>query len=326
MKRIKLGHTDLSVSELCLGAMYFGWKEPPAQSIDRLEQYTEAGGNFIDTANMYAEHHKNDKDYYGKDFSQFVDGGSERLIGQWMKDRQNRHSVVVATKLGCRYPGTDYGTSPFQIRTECERSLKRLQTDYIDLLYLHIDDRTVPLEESLGALTDLMKEGKVRYIGASNFTAWRLAKAQEVSARYGLARFCCIQQRYSYLRSMPGNHFGGQREATAELLDYVQESGTTLIDYSPLLNGFYNNPAKGLLPPYRGPDTDTRLQTLREVAAEAGATPAQVVYYWLRHASPASLPLVASSTRAQFEEALASLELPITPQQLLRLSEAKFHA
>ena len=102
MKRRMLGKTDLSVSEICLGSMYFGWREPKEQSLERLDQFIEAGGNFIDTANIYAMHHLNDKDYFGKDRDLFIDGGSERLLGEWMKEKKNRSQLILATKLGLR--------------------------------------------------------------------------------------------------------------------------------------------------------------------------------------------------------------------------------
>lgn len=324
MKQRKLGDSDLLVSEYCLGAMYFGWKEPKEQSMERLNQFTVAGGNFIDTANMYAEYHKGDKDYFGKDFDSFVDGGSERLLGQWMKERKNRQDLIIATKLGCRCPGVEYGTSRKQIFEECEKSLRRLQTDYIDLLYLHIDDRATPLEESLSALGELIKQGKVRQIGASNFTAWRLAQAEQVADRLGVKKYCCIQQRYSYLRAMPGQSFLPQLAVSDDMLDYLKNSDTTLIAYSPLLGGYYNNRSKQLLQQYVGPDTDARLSVLDAIAKEVHATPVQIVYAWLMQSSPSALPLVASSTKEQFDEALGALEIKLTDAQLGRLNAAKY--
>ena len=130
-----MGASQLTVSELCLGCMNFGWKEPPDNSIERLKQFVEADGNFIDTANVYSRREAEGMDFYGKDFDRYIDGSSEKLIGNWVKSKGNRHSLVITTKVGFLYPGIQPGTSAAQIKTECEKSLKRLQTDYIDLFF-----------------------------------------------------------------------------------------------------------------------------------------------------------------------------------------------
>lgn len=324
MNRKILGTSNLQVSELCLGTMNFGWKEPVESSLERLEQFTEAGGNFIDTANVYSRREQPGKDFYGKDFSEYVDGTSERLIGQWVKEKGNREDLVIATKVGFAYPGIQIGTSAKQIKTECEKSLKRLQTDYIDLLYLHMDDRSIPLEESLGALADLVQEGKVRYVGASNFTAWRLAQACEVSKRNGFPQFCCIQQRHTYLRPRQGADFGRQVAANKELFDFAQNSSMALLAYSPLLKGYYNDRTKALMEQYQGPDAEARMAALEQVAKETGATGTQIVYSWMLRSDPSVMPIVAASTSAQFQEALDALDLKLSEDQMDRLNSAGF--
>jgi len=328
LKKRELGQSGIQVSELCLGAMYFGWKESEEQSIDRLNQYTEVGGNFVDTANMYAEYHKGDKDYYGKDFNSFVDGGSERLIGKWMKERNNRNNMIIATKLGCPYPGAEYGTSPKQIEEECEKSLKRLCTDYIDLLYLHVNDLRYSAEELMSTLDKLVKSGKVRAIGASNFPAWRLAQTQEVAKSCGFTKFSCIQQKCSYIRPAPGsnfkNQFGGQVVANDELFDYVNYSkDITILGYSPLMGGYYNNRQKPLPWQFMGEDTKARIKALDKISEKTGYKPAQIVYYWLMNSNPSILPLVAASNRQQFEEALLSTEIELSQEDMTFLTQAK---
>lgn len=322
MKKKILGTSGLTVSEICLGTMNFGWKEPQESSIERLEQFVDAGGNFIDTANVYSRREAEGMDFYGKDFDKYVDGTSERLIGNWVKDKGNRHDLVIATKVGFPYPGIQPGTSAQQIKTECEKSLKRLQTDYIDLMYLHMDDRNTPFEESLSALTELVKEGKVRYIGASNFTAWRLAKALEVADRYGFAKPCCVQQKHSYLRPKAGSSFGKQVAVNDEMLELVKDCGIALLAYSPLLKGYYGNPSKALPEQYEGPDSDERMSVLHTVANELNATNTQIVYSWLINSSPSVIPIVAASNKDQFCEALDSLKLKITPEQMNKLNAA----
>ncbi len=278
--------------------MNFGWKEPAESSIERLEQFVEAGGNFIDTTNVYSRREAEGMDFYGKDFDKYIVGTSERLIGNWVKNKGNRHNLVIATKAGFPYPGIRIqpGTNALQIKTECEKSLKRLQTDYIDLFYLHMDDRNTPLKESLSAMNDLLKEGKVRYIGVNNFAPCRLAKALEITDRYGFAKFCCVQQRHSYLRPKAGSNFGKQVAANDEMLELVEDSGIALLVYSPLLKGYYGNPAKALLEQYEGPDSDARMSVLHVIADELNATNTQR----LINSEPSIIPIVAATTRLKF--------------------------
>ncbi len=324
MKNIQLGHSGLEVSELCLGCMYFGWREPRSQSFERLDQYVAAGGNFLDTANIYAGHFLKTKDYYGQDIDSYEDGASERLLGEWLQRHQNRHGLILASKVGFPYPRVPYGTSAAQIKAECDKSLRRLGTDYLDLYYLHTDDLNTPMEESLGALNDLVQAGKVRQIGASNFPAWRLERALQISRRHGWAEYCCVQQRYTYLRPKSGWDFGGQKSVNDDLLDFCRDTGLTLLAYSPLLRGSYVNAAKPLMDQYVGPDSAARLQALDEIARETGATKNQLVYYYLMHADPPAIPLVASSTADQFNEALGTLDLQLAAEQMKRLSQARF--
>jgi aryl-alcohol dehydrogenase-like predicted oxidoreductase len=316
VNRRELGHSGLMASEFALGAMYYGWAWPKETAVDRLDQYAEAGGNFIDTANAYSE---------GDSRDEFEARMSERVIGEWMRDRKNRSRMIIASKMGEGSPCAAEGASARQIREECEKSLKRLQTDYIDLYYLHLDDRGTPLEESLGALGDLVGEGKVRHIGASNFNAWRLAVAIETSKRLGLPRFCAIQNEYTYLRIKHGFHpaWPTAEPMTADLLDFARSDGIAVLAYSPLLSGAYARPEKGFPPQYTGGDAQARLAALAEVAGETGATKNQVVYAWLMRRDPPAIPLVASRTAEQFVEAQGALELKLTAAQLERLDGAR---
>ena len=322
MERCILGNSDLSVSELCLGTMNFGWKEPQENSKARLDEFVRAGGNFIDTANVYSRREAPGKDFYGKDFGEYTDGTSERLIGDWVRYRGCRKDVVIATKVGFAYPGIEIGTSAVQIKVECEKSLSRLQSDYIDLLYLHMDDRKTPFEESPYAMTELVKEGKVRYIGASNFATWRLAKAEEIAKRYGFETFCCVQQKYSYLRPKHGSDFGRQVIAGDGLFDYAASSGITVLAYSPLLKGYYGDRRKSLPIQYEGPDSAARLRCLDEVAEEVGATPVQIVYSWLMHHRERIIPVVAASASGQLEQAFEATRLSLSDKQIERLNNA----
>lgn len=313
IKKIILGSSGICVSEIALGTMYFGWKDSEESSFERLNQYTEAGGNFIDTANVYTRREALGLDLYGKDFDKFEDGASERLIGAWMKEKKNRNGIILATKVGFAYPGIEIGTSRKQIKEECEKSLKRLGTDYIDLYYLHMDDKKTPFEESLSALTELVREGKVRAVGASNFTAERLTEADGVAKREGFVRFSCIQNKGTYLTPRADVDYGRQAPLCESVISAAQKLGITPIAYSPLAKGYYANREKALAECYRSSENEEKIKILDKVAGEIGVTPVQLVYAFLIQSRPSIIPIVASSTKEQFCEALDALKISLTP-------------
>ena len=320
MKKIQLGKSDLSVSRMTLGTMYFGWKTPDEEGIRQMDEFRDAGGSFIDTANVYSRRLAPDKDFYGKDFNEYREGTSEKLIGKWLKARGCRHDFVIATKVGFRYPGIELGTSPKQIREECEKSLKRLCTDYIDLYYLHMDDESTTLEASLETLTALKKEGKIRYIGLSNFKTHRIIEASEISKKNGFENFICAQQKYTYLKPREDADFGRQATADDELFDFARKTGLSVLAYSPLLSGFYSDRTKKIPEQYLRSDIDERMETLYEVAKELSLTPTQLVYAWMLNSSPSVLPIVAVSKSGQFKEALAAFEVKLSPEIMKKLN------
>lgn len=312
MKTRALGHSGVEVSALCLGTMYFGSRTDEATSYQLLDQYVEAGGTFLDTANIYACW-----------VPGYVGGESEVLLGRWMKERRNRQQIFVASKVGFEMPGVERGLRAAQIEAECEKSLKRLGIESIDLYYAHIDDRRTPLEETMAAFARLVQAGKVRFIGASNFLAWRLEQANCVSRSNGWPEYCCIQQRHSYLRPKPGASFAPQIAANDDLLDLCQSRNITLLAYSVLLSGAYTRAERPIPEGYVGPDSDARLAALRAVAEETGATPNHVILAWMMGGQPSVLPLIAASTDKQLQENLDALDLKLTAEQMLRLSNAK---
>jgi aryl-alcohol dehydrogenase-like predicted oxidoreductase len=239
-----------------------------------------------------------------------------------MQERKNRDRMFLATKVGFQYPGVERGLRAGQIETECEKSLKRLGIDTIDLYYAHVDDRNTPMEETLEAFNRLVKAGKVRLIGASNFLAWRMEEAHWVSQTHGWAEYCCIQQRYSYIRPKPGASFDPQIAANDDLLDYCRARGITMLAYSPLLTGAYTRADRSFAEQYLGPDTDARVAALNAVAGEVGATLNQVVYAWMMQSDPLVIPLVATSTAEQIRENLGALEIKLSAEQMARLSDA----
>jgi aryl-alcohol dehydrogenase-like predicted oxidoreductase len=188
--RIRLAKTDLEVSPVCLGGNVFGWSANKDESFAVLDAFVAAGGNFIDTADVYSEW-----------VDGHVGGESETIIGEWMAARGNRAQIILATKVAML--STRPGLSRANILAAVEDSLRRLQTDYIDLYYAHQDDKATPLEETLGAFDELVKAGKVRYLGASNYEGARLTEAVEISKKHGLAEYVVLQNRYNLLDRQP---------------------------------------------------------------------------------------------------------------------------
>jgi aryl-alcohol dehydrogenase-like predicted oxidoreductase len=313
MKTLPLGNTGEAVSALCLGAMYFGTRQDEATSFVLLDQYVDAGGTFIDTANIYSHWVPNGRG-----------GESEALLGRWMKARGHRDRLFIASKVGFGYGDQPRGLSPEQIETEVNLSLQRLGVDTIDLYYAHVDDRTIPLKETLGAFDALVRAGKVRHIGASNYSAWRLERAYAASKANGWAQFCCLQQRYTYLRPRPGADFGAQVAVNDDMLDYVASRADefTLLAYSVLLSGAYTRADRPIPDQYAGPDSDARLAALREVAAEHGVSANQVILAWMMQSDPPVIPLIAASTRDQMAENLGALDVVLTAEQMARLNAA----
>jgi aryl-alcohol dehydrogenase-like predicted oxidoreductase len=311
MKTISLGNTGIEVSAFCLGTMYFGSRNDKALSYQILDQYVDAGGSFLDTANIYARW-----------VPGYVGGESEALLGEWMRERNNRSRMFIATKVGFEYPGVERGLRAHQIEAECEKSLQRLGVDTIDLYYAHVDDRHTPMAETMEAFDRLVKAGKVRLVGASNFLAWRLEEAHWASHTHDWAEYCCVQQRYSYVRPKPGTSFSPQIATNDDLLDYCRVRGVTMLAYSPLLSGAYARADRSFSEQYLGPDTDARVATLRAVAEEVGATVNQIVLAWMVQSDPPVIPLVAASTTEQMQENLGALEIELSADQMTRLNKA----
>lgn len=312
MKTLPLGNTGVQVSALCLGTMQFGTVNDRATSYQLLDQYTGAGGSFLDTANGYA--HWLIPDGRG--------GESETLLGEWMRERGNRSQMFIATKVGFGYPGIERGLKAQQIEAECEKSLRRMGIDTIDLYYAHKDDTDTPLEETLTAFDRLVKAGKVRFIGASNYFAWRLEEAHCISTHNGLAEYCCLQQRYSYLRPGPRMTLGNHVLATEDIFDFARRRGITILAFAAMLGGAFTRTDRPLPPQYVGPDSDARMAMLRTIAAETGATPTQIVLAWMLHSSPAVLPLISASTPQVMQDNLDALSVSLTADQMERLNSA----
>lgn len=311
MKTVKLGNSELEVSQLCMGSDILGSKHDQAKSFAVLDAFRERGGSFLDTGNFYAAW-----------LPGFTGGESETLIGEWLKARGCRDQMVIGTKLGFDYPGSPGGLSADEIKKECDKSLKRLGTDRLDIYWAHRDDRETPQAETMEAFDSLVKAGKVRAIGASNLRVWRIARANEIARVNGWVQYSAVEQRYTYLRPHHAADFGPQFCIGDELKDYAASSGLALVAYSVLLAGAYTRPGATFPPQYAGPEADARAAELKAVASEVGATINQVVIAWVRQNTPAILPIIAGSKPEQIEESVRALNLELNTQQMQRLNSA----
>ncbi|MFI6536183.1 aldo/keto reductase [Nonomuraea sp. NPDC050547] len=302
-----------------LGTIGFGTAVTMDDTFALLDRFAEAGGTMIDTANNYPF---------------WIDGctgdESETAIGAWLAARGNRDRVVVSTKAGARPTvagdrtlDSMEGLSASAIAKAAEGSLTRLRTDYIDVYWSHIDDASVPLEESLGAFNALAAEGKIRALGASNMRAWRLERARNLSAGRGWMPYTHLQLRHTYLRPRPLTRQAESAHVlvTEETLEHVAATGISLWAYNTLMSGSYTGRADRPLPEsYDHPGTTRRLAVLREVAAELGATPNQVVLAWVL--AGGHVPIVGATRLAQLEEAIGATTLSLDPELKGRLDAA----
>jgi len=309
--RAFLGRTGIEVSDFCLGTDYYGSRTSPDMAWTLLDAFTEAGGTFIDTANIYAAF-----------IPGYVGGESESVIGSWMNARGNRDAIVVGTKVAGPYQDVPGGLRATDVASECEKSLRRLQTSTIDLYYAHIDDWATPLEEILDGFGKLLQSGKIRSVGLSNWQLWRLAEARLLAEIDGWP-LAALEYRHTYLRPTANADFAPQIAATPELFDFAQAHGLTVVAYSVLLNGAYTRPDRSVPWSYRGPDTDARLACLREVAAELGTTPNQVVLAWLQTAPGCTvIPIIGGSRLGQVQQNLEAAAVRLSEDQQDRLYAA----
>ncbi|MEU4602683.1 aldo/keto reductase [Kribbella sp. NPDC023972] len=332
MRSIGLGRTGEQVSQLALGAMLMGTSTDEATSIGMLERYLEAGGTFIDTADCYAW-------WPGPGFT---GGESEELLGRWLTQSGKRDEIFLATK-GSAWVGDpeairtgdgSYETMAAQwvgaggdtLRQAIDDSLRRLRTDHVDLYYVHVDDRSTPLEETLEALAEIVAAGKARYIGWSNVRTWRLERVRALAEQNGWPVPVAVQEQHSYLR--PKGGVNTLSIVDDEKIDYLRaHDDLTLVAYTPILKGVYDDPAKReghpIMASYAGPDADARLAVLTEIAAELDVTPNQLVISWLLHATdPELITLIGPRTPEQLEVALAAADIKLTGAQLERLDNA----
>jgi aryl-alcohol dehydrogenase-like predicted oxidoreductase len=304
----------LTVSELCLGTMYFGYRTDERTAFAILDRFSDAGGTFLDTANNYGQWHGEA-------------GESERVLGRWMRSLGTTDRMVVATKVGARTlrpgdPSPEHwqGLGADQIRRDVQTSRQQLGKDRIDLYYAHIDDRGTPLAETVDTMAELAESGTVGVLGCSNTALWRVQQARHLAG--SRPAYSCLQQQHSYLLAQAGP--GQTNLIGPETFDYAAAEGLHLLAYSPLLKGIYGRGGP-LGPEYTHAANRTRLAVLREVARELDATPNQVVLAWLLATRPGVIPIAGASSVEQLDEMLGATDLMLDESTLTRLDEAGRH-
>ena len=304
--RIPIPKTELSVYPLCLGGNVFGWSADEAQSHDVLDAYTSHGGNFIDTADVYSE---------WKDGNN--GGDSEAIIGSWLKKRGNRSEVVIATKVAKL--STRPGLSAANIKAAVDESLKRLQSDYIDIYYAHEDDQNTPLEETLSAFDEIVKSGKVRYIAASNYNSARLKEAIEISKANNFVQYIAIQNHYNLLE---------RKDYESDMAPALKELGLSGIPFFALARGFLSGKYRkgatvesvraGGVANYLNDAGYALLEKLDVLAKSHNASVSAIAIAWLRAQPTISAPIASARTVAQLNEIVPIVNL--TSEELASLT------
>jgi aryl-alcohol dehydrogenase-like predicted oxidoreductase len=311
MQRIKLGKSDLEVPVICLGGNVFGWTLSEADSFRQLDAALEAGLNFIDTADVYSR------------WAPGHQGGeSETILGKWLAKGNKRSNVILATKVGIEMGEGKKGLAPAYIEQAVEDSLRRLQTDYIDLYQAHKDDEDTPLEETLGAFDKLVRQGKVRHIGASNYSGARLAQALHASKDNGLVSYISLQPQYNLV---------AREDFETNLLPVVQKHTLGVIPYYSLAAGFLtgkyrskedaNGKARGgTVGKYLNDWGWSVLRALDEVASEHQSTPARVALAWLMVQPGVTAPIASATSDQHLTDLIEATRLKLDHASIQKLN------
>lgn len=314
MEYLKLGNTDLNISRICLGCMTYGeplrgshpWTLPEENSRPLIRQALDMGINFFDTANSYS------------------DGSSEEIVGRALRDYTRREDVVIATKVYNAMSNLERGLSRPKIMQSIDDSLRRLGTDYVDLLQIHRWDYETPIEETLEALHDVVKAGKARYIGASSMYAWQFAKALYTADRYGWTRFVSMQDQYNLI----------QREEEREMYPLCAAEGIAVLPWSPLARGRLTRPwgetTKRIDSDLYGKtlyvateEVDAQIAAhVASIAEQRGVPRAQVALAWLLSKSVVTAPIIGASRSEHLLDAVAAIDLKLTVQEIAQLETA----
>jgi len=312
MEKRKLGSAGPEVPVICLGGNVYGWTLPEAETFRQLDAALDVGLNFVDTADVYSRWVPGHKG-----------GESETIIGKWFAKTGKRKNVILATKVGMDLGDGKQGLKAAYIRQAVEDSLQRLQTDYIDVYQAHKDDAETPLEETLGAFDELVKQGKVRYIGASNYTGARLAEALETSRKNGFASYVSLQPHYNLVERDPFE---------TDLLPVVEKHQVGVIPYFSLASGFLTGKYRGQKDTEnvaRGPMVQKYLNdwgfgvvaALDEVANAHGSTPARVALAWLIAQPGITAPIASATNEKQLADLAEAAKLKLDAESIRKLDE-----
>jgi len=312
METVRLGSTGLRVSEFCMGTAMFGremnggYAASPEKSHEILDAYADAGGNFIDTANTYA------------------DGRSEEIIGDWLAHRDREEYVLASKVYWNQVSPLNENLSRPALRTELEATLDRLGTDYLDVYYVHRWDDETPIAETLETLTDFVRDGRVNYLGISTTAAWKLTKALWTSDVEGVERFEVAQPKFN----------AAYREPVAEYLDAARDAGLAVVPYSPLEGGFLTGKYERDADAPEGSRGDVSgwgefeerqwrvLDAVQDVADDVDSSPAAVALRWLADHEDVTAPILGARTRGQIEENLRAVDLTLSVEQRARITDA----
>ena len=313
MEKRRLGRSSLEVPPITFGCNVFGWTTDEKTSFALLDAWLDAGFNFLDTADVYSRWHPGNSG-----------GESETIIGKWLKARGNRQNVVLATKLGIEMAPGKKGLSRSYMQSAVEASLRRLQTDYIDLYQSHRDDPDTPIEETLSSYAELIKQGKVREIGASNFSADRLSESLKISSAKGLPRYQSMQPQYSLVE---------RTEFEGPLEELCLAEGVGVIGYYSLASGFLTGKYRSradMQGRTRGPRVEKYLndygfgviKALDEVAQRYSAKPGQIALAWLIARPSVTAPIASATNLEQLAELVEAAEIELDPESIKKLDAA----
>ncbi len=310
----KVGRTGLKVSSLCLGTMQWGWTADEKTAFAVMDAFLDSGGNFLDSA-----------DYYSRWLPGHAGGESEEIIGRWMKERRNRSNIILATKA--RHPmgpgANDQGLSRKHLLEAVDASLRRLNTDYIDLYLMHAFDAETPIDETLRTLDDIQRAGKVRYAGASNYPAWRLVEALWKADIHHTLRFDLLEPHYNLVH---------REEFERDLKTICEQYQIGVTPYSPLANGFLTGKytrngttesarAGSVLSRYNRDAAWQTLEIVQRIAKETDSTPSAVSLAWLLAQPVITAPIIGANSVAQLQQSLAAIDITLTSTQLKQLNE-----
>lgn len=311
----RLGRTGLKVSCLCLGTMQWGWTTDEVTAFSIMDGFVEQGGNFLDSA-----------DFYSRWIPGHVGGESEIIIGRWMKERQNRSNIIVATKV--RQPmgagPNEQGLSRKHMLEAVHASLRRLQTDYIDLYLMHAFDVETSIDETLRTLDDLQREGKILYAGASNYPAWRLVEALWSADVHNTLRFDSLEPHYNLVH---------REEFERDLKLVCEQYQIGVTPYSPLASGFLTGKyrrgetlesarAESVLRRHNRDAAWQTLETVQAIAGEIESTPSAISLAWLLAQPIITAPIIGANSVVQLQQSLGAIDVVLTPAQIARLNEA----